>query len=291
MSLVDMLGAPVDDPTGPEPALQHACRVPDYEALDPAPEPGRRGRWAMVLAATAALGVGVAAGWFGSGHLLSGRTPTDSDLTPMPAGIAGYAELYVTKHLTTPGSDTDGSDTGGPGTIWVNQSAAISGEQVDDHSWLVTVAVDSLELVEGTYVPAELQHFTVLTTSIGGEPTALGLPARVPLARSQDQSPALFSEPVPDDQGATAVTFVKEYLTGGENLSRYVAVPAGLPTFESAPYRDAVVTPLGANSMGMIRLSATATKNNGITHHLEYVLTMALADGVWVVADVDQAAG
>jgi hypothetical protein len=43
--------------------------------------------------------------------------------------------------------------------------------------------------------------------------------------------------------------------------------------------------------MGMIRLSATAIKNNGITHHLEYVLTMALADGVWVVADVDQAAG
>lgn len=286
MSLVDMLGAPVDDPAGPEPAFQHACRGPDYEIPEPGPEPKRRGRWMITLVVLSALMVGAAAGWFVSGLASSGGATPGSDHTPMPAGIAGYAEFYVTQRLTAPEEVA-----ARPGTVWVNQAAAISGEQIDDHSWLVTVAVDSLELVGGRYVAAELQHFTVLITSLGGQPTALGLPARVPITPPPDQTPALFAEPVPDDQAATAITFVEEYLTGGGDLNRYLALPSRLHTFASAPYAEAVVTPIGANSLGMIRVAAIATKDNGITHQLEYVLTMSLADGVWVVADVVPGAG
>jgi len=283
MSLVDILGAPVEDGASPGQSTQHACRVPDYVYPEPASEPKERSRRLTTLAVVAALSLGVIGGWFGSRLIDSSPATSNTDHRQLPAGIAGYAELFVAQHL---GNQNIESGNHQPAPVWVSQTAAIAGKQVDDQSWLVTVAVDSLELVDSVYQPAELQHFDVTVTSVGGAPTAIGLPARVPAVMPPDQADSLFTDAVPNDQAVAAVTFIEEYLTGGESLNRYLAVPSNVARFESAPYQEVIAQPLGANSLGMIRIAVAATKSNGVAHRLEYVLTMTLSDGVWVVADV-----
>jgi hypothetical protein len=288
MSLVDILGAPIEDGPSSGQPTQHACRIPDYDYPEPASERGKRSRLVMTLTVVAAVSLGVIGGWFGSRLIDSISVAANTDQAQLPAGIAGYAELFVAQHL---GSQDIAGGNQQPTPVWVSQTAAIAGKQVDEQSWLVTVAVESLELVDSVYQPAELQHFDVTVTSVGGTPTAIGLPARVPVVTPPDQTGSLFPDPVPNDQAVAAVTFIEEYLTGGGNLNRYLAVPSNVARFESAPYQEVVAQPLGANSLGMIRIAATATKSNGIAHRLEYVLTMTLSGGAWVVADVTAGTG
>lgn len=284
MSLADILGAPVADSAAPDAPPQHLCREPQYVEPDRTPAPPRHSRSVILLAVLAALLAGAVAGWFGAGFIEDGPSPGDAEATLLPAEIAGYAELYTAQELT------ETSESGQP-TTWINQTASVNGEQVDAHTWLVTVAVDSLELVDAVYRPAELQHFNVLITSVGGRPAAIGLPARVPAPNQGDRAATLFSDPIPDDQGVAAVAFIQEYLTGGNELGRYLETPSDITRFETAPYGRVEARPLGANTLGQIDVAVTATKDNGITHQLEYVLTMTIADGVWVVADASPATG
>jgi hypothetical protein len=287
MSLVDMLGAPVEDPAAPEPAIQHSCRAADYREPEPVPAPRKRNKLVVVLLVVAALGVGVAGGWYGPGLVSSAPAPATTEIAGLPAGIAGFAELYVAQQLSR---STTGDGAEQVSDMWINQAAAIAGRQVDEQSWLVTVAVDSLELVDSVYQPTPLQYFDVLVALVGGRPSAVGLPARVPMTTPADQSSALFSNPVPDDQAVAAVTFINEYLTGGKDLNRYLAAPTAVTPFDPAPYASVVTRPLGANSLGAIRMAVAATKSNGVTHELEYVLTLILDDGVWVVSSITPAA-
>ncbi|MGA9595145.1 MAG: conjugal transfer protein [Acidimicrobiia bacterium] len=282
MSLVDILGTPVDDSSSPEPPPQHSCRVPPPIEPAPASTPHRGSRLWVTFGVALALFVGAVAGWFGSG-LTTGSSTVVGETPGLPAEIAGYAELYTARELS---AVADGDQQ----RIWINQTAAIAGEPVDDHTWSVTVAVDALELADTVYEPADLQEFNVLVTSVGDKPTAIGLPSRVPIAAVVDQTASLFSDPVPDDQAVAAMAFIQEYLTGGDELSRYLASPSNIVRFDTAPYQEIAARPLGANLTGEIRIGVVATKSNGITHQLQYVLTMAISGGVWVVADVAPAA-
>jgi hypothetical protein len=288
MSLVDILGAPVEDERSSGQPTQHACRIPDYDYPEPVSERVKRSRLVTTLAVVAAVSLGVIGGWFGSRLMEPSPVAANTDQAQLPAGIAGYAELFVAEHL---GSQRIEGDNEQPASVWVNQTAAIAGKQMGRQSWLVTVAVESLELVDSVYQPAELQHFAVTVTSVGDTPTAIGLPARVPVVTPPDQAGSLFPDPVPDDQAVAAITFIEEYLTGGESLNRYLAVPSNVARFESAPYQQVVAQPLGANSLGAVRMAVTATKSNGITHELGYVLTLVLAGDVWVVSSITPVAG
>jgi hypothetical protein len=281
MSLADILGPPVDDSTAPAPTPFHGCPGPQYPEPDRASEPHHRARLWSVMGIVLALAVGAGAGWLGSGFVSTGLPTVATAL--MPPEIAGYAELYTARQLSA-------TAEGGRPTVWIDQTAAIAGEQVDEHTWSVTVAVDSLELVGSAYQRAELQHFNVMVTSSGGRPIAIGLPSRVPIVSPGDQLGALFPEPVPDDQAVAAISFIAEYLTGGTELGRYLTTPSRVVRFATAPYREVVARPLGANSLGKIEVAVTATKDNGISHQLEYVLTMTIVDGVWVVAEIASSA-
>lgn len=287
MSLADVLGTPVNDPVGRDTTLSPTCRVPDYP--DPETAPGRRtsrpGLVAFIV--IAALAVGAVAGWFASGSMGSytGAAPT-TEPADLPADIAAHAELYTALHL----SGALAAE-GGSGAVWVNRTAAIGGVPIDDHTWQVTVAVDALELVADTYRPTDLQYFSVLVSTTGGQPSGTGVPARIPAPSSVSTAESVYTQPVPQDQAATAIGFLEQYLTDGPELNRYLAAPSSITGFEAAPYDQIVTVPLGANSLGQIRVAVSATKENGITHQLEYVLTMAIADGVWVIEGVSPAAG
>jgi hypothetical protein len=284
VSLIDILGSPVMDPVTTEPPTQHSCHGPDYAEPEPT-APEKRGRLGMALLLVAALIVGTAAGWYVSTRTSDAPSSAEAGPAPLPADIAGFAELYVARHLA------DAGDPGQASGVWINQAASIGGTQIDDQSWLVTVAVDSLELVDSAYQPVPLQYFDVLIASVGGRPSPIGFPARVPATSATDQSGSLFSDPVPDDQAVAAVTFIDEYLTGGDELNRYLAPAATVVPFDDAPYTDIAARPLGANSLGAIRMAVTATKSNGITHELGYVLTLVLAGDVWVVSSITPVAG
>jgi hypothetical protein len=275
LSLVDILGPPVADPIAAAPATRHTCRATPPVDPTPAPPPRRHHGASLALGILLTLLVGAVAGWFGSGLATS---PATIEARGLPAEIAGYAELYTARQLSAVG--------GVEPSIWVNQAAAIAGEHVDEHTWLVTVAVDSLELVGSVYEPADLQRFNVLVTTAGGNPAAIGLPSRVPTATGPVDVAPLFPDPVPDDQAIAAMAFIEAYLTGGSQLSRYVATPTSIVRFEDAPYNRVSVRPIGMSSHGEIRLSVAATKSNGITHQLEYVVTMVTSNNVWMVADI-----
>ncbi len=285
MSLVDILGEPVADPVTSEPATQRSCHAPDYAEPEPQPPPRRRSTLVMAMLLSVALALGVTGGWYASTLRSTPSATAETGSAQLPAGIAGFAEMYVARQLAGPPDPEQAS------AVWINQAAAIAGEQINDQSWLVTVAVDSLELVDSVYQPVPLQYFDVLIASVGGRPSPIGFPARVPATSTTDQSGSLFSDPVPDDQAVAAVTFIDEYLTGGDELNRYLAPAATVVPFDDAPYTDIAARPLGANSLGAIRMAVTATKSNGITHELGYVLTLVLAGDVWVVSSITPVAG
>lgn len=287
MSLADVLGTPVHDPVSNDGMLPQTCRVPDYPDPEAVPQPTQRRPAFVAIVVVVALAVGIAAGWSASG-LAGPNLPAAaaSAAVELPSGVAGHAELYTALHLSDGLVGGEESDS-----VWVNQTAAIDGEQLDDHTWQVIVAVDSLELIDGAYQAADLQYFSVVVATAGGRPSAAGVPARIPAPTQVTTSESVFAQPVPQDQAATAIGFLEQYLTDGPELNRYLATPSGVLRFTTAPYRQITSLPLGANSLGQIRVAVSATKENGITHQLEYVLTMAVDDGVWVIEDVSPAAG
>lgn len=287
MKLADVLGAPVHDPVSTDGVVPRTCRVPDYPDTDEIPAPGHRHSTLIVVSVLAAVAVGVVAGWFAS-DVFAPEFSAASTVGPerLPAGVAGYAELYTAMHLSGSSAAGEGSDA-----VWINQTAAVDGVHIDDHTWQVIVAVDSLELIDGTYQTAAVQYFSVVVSTTGGRPSGTGLPARIPAPSQVATTGSVFSQPVPQDQAATAIAFLEQYLTAGPELNRYLADPSGVNRFDTAPYGHIVSLSLGANSLGQVRVAVSAAKENGITHQLEYVLTMAIANGVWVIENVSPAAG
>lgn len=286
MSLADVLGTPVHDQVAGDGTTQTSCRGLEYPEPSPPPDQRKRRSSIMAVGIIVALATGLVAGWFGSGLWGAEAAIASSTENALPVGVANQAELFTALHLSGALDEQAASDA-----VWVNQTAAVSGEQIDGHTWQVTVAVDSLELIDGTYEATELQYFSVVVSTTGGQPTASGVPARIPAPARVASTESLFSEPVPQDQATTAIGFLEQYLTGGSELNRYLALPAGFANFESAPYHEITAQPLGANSLGQIRVAVAASKENGITHQLEFVLTLAIADGVWVIEDVAAAVG
>ena len=287
MSLTDHLGVPVDDGHDEGDFLPGAtCNrsVPLQE-----PEPAQARRVPIIIVGAAALIVGAIAGWLLVVRPANEPSPPQApaESSQMPVSVASTAELFTTLHLTG-GTDLAALFAGespAPTGTWVNQSAAIDGVLVKDGTWAVTVAVDSLEHRDDEYLPAGLAFYVVPIVTISGRPVAAGIPARVAAPAGHAVYDA-FDSVVAAEQESTIDAFLTEWLTGGDDTTRYLATVNSVGLFANPPYVSVVVDVGGSDQEGRIVANVIGTTPHGAVHHLEYVVSLLLEDGVWEVTAV-----
>lgn len=295
MNITEVLGVPVADSTSPDDLSTPKCSIPG--AVEPLPEPAplRRG-WAwMAFASVAALVVGFGAGKFAAALDTGLPSPTPGTATEAPpANLGDFAEFFASLHLTglTSAADMSPLYVGEPPQaatgMWVNRSAAIAVEPLGDGLWIVTVAVDAFEIVDGAYEAAGIQYFDITVDNSGDHPIAVTAPARVPepgVARTPPSIPT-FAGTVPPDQLTAVTAFFEAYLAAHGELARYVSTTARIPAFRTPPYESISIVEADSDSPERVRIELEATTPHGGRHRLEYVTEMTFERGVWEISSL-----
>ena len=294
MNITDILGAPVNDTVdiaaANPPACEAATTLPSPSTLPP-----RRNRWLVATLVAGTLLLGIGAGWYLASRTTSESSAQTATATEAPVGLADFAEMFTALYLTGATSLADfttiftGTIRNATGT-WVNQSAALQVEPHGEGFWVVTVAVDSLELVDSTYKSAGLQYFELTVFDGGQYPVAVSAPARIPgpTAVSGVAAPA-FAGAVPADQANAITHFISGYLTGQQDIARYTTPTAHIQQFAEPPYESVAVDSMRSNSLGHVQTLVTATTRNGAIHALEYTVEMSFKNGVWEVVNLSAA--
>ena len=290
MNITEMLGTPVNDPAGFDSPAGPAC-VTTTPPQPAAPSSPPRIRLVWVLLTVAALLVGTAAGWY----LATATAESASAEIALPADVASahignFAEMFTALHLSgrSPTEEPDvmysRTSPGATGT-WVNHSAAVRVEPLIQGLWNVTVAVDVLELVDDAYKSAGIQYFDLAVDASGPYPVAVSAPARLPAPISAaTPARALFTDTVPADQADTMTHFLNGYLTGGEDVARYVTPMARIRPFPAPPYESISIASIGSDSQGRVTVPVAATTAAGAVHMLQYTAEMSFEAGVWEVS-------
>jgi len=214
-----------------------------------------------------------------------------------PPGLTGYAELYVATWLTAGGEDgaldpflPAAVDLAAmePGRRYVTRSVAVEAVRDTERLWSVTVAADVLDLVDGAYLPAGVEHYRVGIAVDGSHLSAISLPARVAApepARLPSSLPAL-EEPVPDALLATTHGFLAALLTGDGDPDRFTAPGAGIVPILPSPYTDVTIAAAAGRTDGaemVLQITVHATAAAGHIHVMQYTLRASDNSGVWEI--------
>jgi hypothetical protein len=212
-----------------------------------------------------------------------------------PPNLGSFAEMVTALQLSGIADPADlaamysGTLTTTTGTgLWVNRSAAVATEPLGDEFWLVTVAIDALEMVDGVYESVGVQYYDLTIATGGDRPMAVSAPTRVPAAaaRAGPTGVPTFGGPVPADQAVAVSGFLEAYLTGRGEIARYVSRTARILLFPEAPYETIRIGSLGSDSLGRVRAHVEAATNRGGHQNLDYTLEMTFESGVWEVSDL-----
>ena len=302
MNISEMLGTPIADPADIDRPPPANCALP-APVDQPQPAPRRRMGWiGITLIAVTAL----AAGGF-AGVYLSSDTATPPALaatspsspTPPPT-VGSLAELVTALHLSgiAPTADMEAlqvgpaPDASPPSGLWINRAAAIAAEPLGAGYWLVTVAVDALEMDNAEYEAAGVQFYEIPIATDTARPIAVTAPTRVPApgtAAVPDDIPA-FNAAVPAEQTLAIAGFLDAYLSGVGEVARFVSPTALIARFSTPPYQSVEVLSLGSDSLGRVQAVIEAQTQRGGRQILEYTLEMTFESGVWEVSDLVSAA-
>jgi hypothetical protein len=297
MNITEMLGAPVSDPTDAIPGPRGCAISPRPVEIETEPPQGRTQMWLWPVIVVLALAAGYAlAVWI---RPVVADPPLHLPATiPQPVAapaISAVAEMATALHLTGLADPaelmailSETTAATGPTGYWVNRAAAVAVESPAAAQWLVTVAADVLELVDGAYEPAGIQYFEVLVSD-GDSPIAVSLPTRIPPPASGAQpAAASFQDPVPIDQEHAVAGFLDAYLTGNGQVARYAAPGARIPLFATPPYTSVAVQHLAADSQGAVRARVAATSRRGTSVTLDYTLDLTFEHGVWEIVAINR---
>lgn len=288
MNVADLLGNPVSDHPDLERLPPSSCSPP--QPIETTRPPVRPHRWLAATLATAGLLVGALVGWYaGLGQDVSQASVATIPQTAIPQQVAGVAELVTAMHLagvTSPEGLADLEPSSTSTGVWVNDTAAIDISTTSDGLLEVLVAVDSLELIQGIYHPVDLQYFLVTVKDDAAPPVVVSPPARVPGPGVAAGLAPSFGGSVPPDQQTAITQFLDGYLTGSQEVARFMTPTARIPTFAQPPYTATVVDDSGLNQLGKVQVSLTATTGSGATHRLSYVIDTLLVGGVWEIAAI-----
>ncbi|MDX2468487.1 MAG: conjugal transfer protein [Acidimicrobiia bacterium] len=288
MNVADLLGAPVTDQPDLTPRPTPSCKPSAPIETTPTPPTKRRLLGTALLVAAVAIGGMV--GWLANSASNTGQTATVVTAALAPQ-VGEVAELFTAMYLsgTTPTQSlvsTDFTPPAGGGT-WVNNAAALGVTERSDGNWDVLVAVDALELTNDVYQQTQLQYFAITVSGAGDHPVVISAPARVPPPASAAAASApVFAQTVAPDQQEAIDAFLVGYLTGAEDVARYMTPTARVRLFAEPPYNSIAVETIDADELGMARVTLAATTTGGSTHVLTYVVETMFTAGVWEVASI-----
>ncbi|RFZ63219.1 Conjugative transposon protein TcpC [Mycobacterium marinum] len=241
--------------------------------------------------------------WPAANH--NDRTPGNTSV-PASTLVTGFARDYVTTYLTAKAGEE--KRLARYITIKDVKLPPVAGEftdtdiafakQVDiiaDGVGIWTVIVSGF--VNGTTTAAPQRTFyRVAITVLDGSPRATALPMQVAGPGIGVDFRLAYRYTVSTDSplGSAAAGFVRSYLTGGADFSRYVTSDSTDKPIQPAPYVKVDTTTIqanvgdngnGANSAEVYITIAARTKNYTLTQ-LAYPLKLRSVEGQWQVVSI-----
>ena len=254
-------------------------------AAEPAPVPARSrpGTSRSIIAAAAIIVAGVA------GYTVLRNQPTaPSEIAPeetaatVPAGVPGFAEMYLASYLTgtseeigefMPGAPSVAAMT--PAARYVTGTATMEVATVAPGYWLVVVAAAVLSLQDGTYHPAGLQYFQIGVVDDGGRLVAVALPARVagPAPRPAPPRSLQVADGTPADEHAALVgDFLEALLTDRRDISHYLSPESDIASISPAPYVAISVKAVALYEDGSALATVDAQSAAGAVDSMQYII-------------------
>lgn len=299
-------------------------------AAPPSPATADAG-WKQVRRSTAVSGRAAAAAlWLlvGSGPVLavaalSAPHPAAPVAVGAPAadsstGPAGIAELYLQAYLAA-GTGTEASvrvyypafpaQTSPPGSRTAETVTVLACRQVSAGVYAVELGAHVLANSGSGWTDQGEHYFQIPIAAAGMGYLALSLPAEVAAPAALAGSPASgYSDANAPTSGTalsdTVTHFLLAYLTGADELSRYVPAGSPLTSISPAPYTALTLTSLSTDATAQadagtgvpagaavrhVLAGITATDPTGATWQLSYALTLTVAGGQWQVTALDGA--
>jgi hypothetical protein len=251
------------------------------------------GAWKLKVA-TAGLWVLIAlAGAGGLRALVWPAAPTTSR-TVAPAGIAGFAEMYVAAYLEAGAGQEQTLRPYYPQTVdlhdvppfsrYAARTAAVATSESAPGYWAVTVGAEVLVAAQGGYVRAGTHYYRIGVMSASGPLVATSLPAEVP-ALTPTALPRLGLGPLAapsGDASAAVQRFFDAYLAGrgdpGPGLT-----PVTPPPFSSVAVTGIAVGPDRPPAVRTVRAEVAGTDASGLRTILDYSLQITRRNGGWDV--------
>ena len=114
---------------------------------------------------------------------------------------------------------------------------------------------------------------------------AVAAPTRIPAPSIPAPTDIpLFATTVATDQADAITQFLDGYLTGQQEIARYMTPTARVQQFTSPPYESISIVSMGGDSLGRVAVSVSATTAMGAVHNLQYTVKTSFAAGVWEVS-------
>jgi len=260
-----------------------------------------------VKAATATLWVLIAlAGAGGLRALVWGGPPAAaSPAAAAPAGVTGFAEMYVAAYLEAGAGQEQTLRPYYPNAVdlhdvlpssrYAARTAAVASSEPSPGYWAITVGAEVLVAAQGGYVRAGTHYYRVGVMSASGPLVATSLPAEVP-APTPTSLPRLrlghLAPPSGDAPSAAVQQFFDAYLAGQGNPG------AGLRSVIPPPFTSVAVTgiagtpsgPSGQSSVRTMQAEVVGTDAGGLKTVLDYSFQLAERNGAWVVTSLLPAA-
>lgn len=220
--------------------------------------------------------------------------------TPPPAGVGGWAELFVASWLGA----ADGQELAGflgravelprrREQLYAARTTVVAVNEQAAGSWAVTVAAEVLRAGPQGWAPAGVRFFEVGVRDQDGQEgwVAAGLPAQVPAPTSPKPAPGMAGRLGRPDAGdaaqATAGRFLAALLAAHGELERYLAPDSHLRPVRPAPYVAVELARVAATDLGpdrrLLAVEVTAQTPQGEEQLLGYWLVLSRRDGRWEV--------
>lgn len=234
-------------------------------------------------------------------------TPGNSSV-PASSLVASFARDYVTTYLTSKRGQeqnlaryvTDKELTLPPVAMTFTDANVTYEKQIavtDEGLAMWTVTVSGLLNSDSQTTP-QRTYYRVPVAVFGGAPRAAGIPASVAGPSIGVDVKLGYSSTVTEDSpiGQTAIGFIRAYLTGSQDYSRYVTNDATDKPILPAPFARVDPVRIQANvanngdgqSTADVYVTVAARTNDYNLTALAYPLSMRSVEGKWQVASIAQ---
>jgi hypothetical protein len=227
-------------------------------------------------------------------------TPAPSTAPAPPAGVDGFAELFIATYLTRGGDDGQSLETfmaPEPGIAamtplgrYVTRAATLEIQTRGGNYWDVTVATEVLDRTEHGYVSAGIEHYQIAVMKFEDQLIVADLPARV-AGPSAPMTPPIT--PLANEVDVELAEFTAEFLdamlVGSHRLSRYTVAGSDIRAIEPYPYQMIALSELASGVIDdrtYVRAIVNATTPGGMVHVVAYTLELSGDSGDWEVAAI-----